>query len=71
VIHLTADLRFALKSIEELWIALQFRVRNFDGDLTAGSSIDSPEDRSHSTSGGNSFDPVVIQSIAGTKWDHI
>jgi hypothetical protein len=70
VIQSLSDLLLALKAIEQGRIALDFRMRDLDGDLAAIPQIGSAKNAGHSTAGDETVDAVVIKLIAGMQRGH-
>ena len=65
VIDARADLAFALKAVIECGVAFDLRMRNLDGDRSAGGRVMRAVDRSHAAGGDEMVEHVLVQVIAG------
>ena len=70
MIHQLADLFLAAETIEQSGIALDFGMRNFDGNGAAVVEIGGAEDGGHAAAGSQAIDAVVIELVAGVKDSH-
>jgi hypothetical protein len=65
MVEFAADIGFAMEAVEEKGIALEFRVRNLEGDDAPVAQIRGPKNSGHAASGNQAVDAVVVELIAG------
>jgi hypothetical protein len=70
MVHQLADFFLAAKSIEQGGVALDFRMRDLDGNSPAAVEIGGSEDGGHAAAGNEGFDPIVIQLVACVEDSH-
>ena len=70
MIEFLADFGFALEAVEEEWVGLHFRMRDFDGDRGRCCEVGRLEDRGHAAARDELIETVMIELVASAEFVH-